>query len=672
MALLTLTELKKRFQTKDKPSQADFISLIDTLAQIAGSIPTGPAGNGLAGTYPDPSIAANAIGNDQVQDNSIKVIKLDPDGNPNGAVPTLVLGAVNWVVPGTAGSSPSTPDVSGAVRTYTSDLEDMPGANAVVQFAIPDFTADLPGQVRVVARFKAAHANYAIGDEVEITSFVILSNPEIRCFHPVVYYSGGMKVDVRVTYGANIAAANGMAVWDKSNVGSTVPPASNTLVAFTNVADVQSKIQLRVYATQFENGTGFGSIVSYQPSTDTIPVAGSAVTKAHGFGANPSWTPKVALVCAAADVNYVEGDEVPIAQAFVVDGDPDVINPAFSVQYDTTNIVVRRAASAASILIPDKSDGDLIAITPGSWEIRVEAHRAVNIQTHGYPNNEYMAARASGGITFGDNLYMFHYNRHDSKTFFSVTDMNNDNVALGFSKSGVVFPNMNIFRLPQSGSPVNRIVWSTDDQIGAVDPAVAASEIIWSVAASEADRNYKPQDFDDSGPSGLAHPDLLMVGSDYDHSIGSLPAYKLVWNGSSYTKTSYTNFDWRGAAFTGNTTFQAYHSGNASFLLFQYNHVKKRIYVMTTGCGFMFIYKMNPAGVAANLFEWWDGAQTVTDIILEKVIAVRGLNNDYENENADRPVVSFDPASGEEKNIILTVYGSSNFTGGYKVIPWTE
>jgi hypothetical protein len=170
------------------------------------------------------------------------------------------------------------------------------------------------------------------------------------------------------------------------------------------------------------------------------------------------------------------------------------------------------------------------------------------------------------------------------------------------------------------------------------------------------------------------------VSSDDSTSVSHLDCYKV-------TSTAATKNTWA----TNNTAqldltdssangivnvaqFQLWHpaGSTAKILLFQYNPIKKRIYVITDEVGVMHIFKIT---ASSNDFQaWWNTASPGREIGLSyvKSIAMPGLGTIVSSWSQCHYTVEFDQNSGTEICVVFTRDGSGTQLGSVTRIPWVE
>jgi hypothetical protein len=128
------------------------------------------------------------------------------------------------------------------------------------------------------------------------------------------------------------------------------------------------------------------------------------------------------------------------------------------------------------------------------------------------------------------------------------------------------------------------------------------------------------------------------------------------------------------ASVVNNTEFlKWYPSGNTSqIMLFQYNPVSKRIYVVTRDLGLMHIFRLT---TSSNDFSaWFNTANRETQLSYVKTLVMAGAGAPVSSFQNCHITVEFDQNTGNETCICYTrdSVGSYNGNGSVSVIQWVE
>lgn len=102
-----------------------------------------------------------------------------------------------------------------------------------------------------------------------------------------------------------------------------------------------------------------------------------------------------------------------------------------------------------------------------------------------------------------------------------------------------------------------------------------------------------------------------------------------------------------------------------NLLMWDYNYIKKRYYMMTTGTGYMHILTQDTGDFTTN----WDGAY----ISYLKTIAVPSVDSsDWADADAEKIVVDYDPVTGDERGIIYTRRSNTSLLGVINYVTWPD
>lgn len=706
MSQISINVLKSRFQTNDRPSPQDFIDLIDTLAQIApggvgsealedgsvspdkltpgtngfvmttvageadwaspGGLAASAGGSELTGTYPTLLIKRHAsdeasrpiIGN-MVKTKTLPIRTLKgEDATANGSVPTFDSGTgdTTWQPPAPPGDEIVRNPVSGSVRLYTSANHVLAEGEDGTMVSYAHGLGAKPTFVNWVLVCITGHANYLAGDEIPISHAVDPAAPETPVFYPN---------DDATNIKCRIELTGGLGLRDKTS-------SSNTIVTFIT-ADF-AKFALKAYAVRLIAGDGFGSITEYTPANLAIPAENAAAVFAHGFGEEPS-TYSVYLICtdAGGDLDYVVNSVLKIEQFLSVDGG-NVVGQAFATFSNSTNIEIERLVG--DIYLADHTSGEPDVIDPAKWEIRVRANKTINVPTKLFPALTFDIANPGGCISYGERLHVFHYGSNDARSFVSAIDLVTNRVRTPtiFTYSPYHWKfNPALFNFPTAAK--KRVVWADTYGFQAVNVEDPSDVITFGTVTGY--ENYKPAWFNEStGGGSAAHPLVYSIlsngGPSNANIVTAVTMIKFTPTGSVYAAATLGTVNFTNVAIVNVAAFTAFVSSTAMLVMCQYNHPKKRIYLVENQTGFLHIFELSSEASIITFWPVFAGTPTYAHLTYVRAIAIPGAVSFSSDSVAENYAVDFDLDTGEEKAICFSRRGNQSLTGGVIRIPWQE
>jgi hypothetical protein len=409
--------------------------------------------------------------------------------------------------------------------------------------------------------------------------------------------------------------------------------------------------------------TNFTGVVRYDPDAIVLPGAGNTATFTHVLGQYPTEV-KVVLVCITSELGFFAGQEVP-SYKFI-----DVNNrPAFQWTVDAADIKVTQLVSPPKIQRLDVGNVGVVGdITPGNWQLKVSAAKTFNETTQIFPALDVQVSNPDGALGYGNSLFFLNRGQNSGKTFINRLDLATNKISQISSIATMNQMNIAMFRL---NTNEDRMVWTCDQGVFFLplqDPNPAAWVQTEYGNINGGFHAYKPCDVDES--TGVNTPIVYAVQSSSGAgTTTSIGCKKL--NTSTNVTTDHGNpLSLHDNRITNYLEFTKWHSAASKILMFQYNPIKKRIYVITDETGFIHIFTVNNASFNA----WWAAVDVTRygQLTYEKAIGLGGGAGHWSNSSKDRFAVEFDLATGEEKSIAITRTDLAAFAGVITRAPWTE
>ena len=272
----------------------------------------------------------------------------------------------------------------------------------------------------------------------------------------------------------------------------------------------------------------------------------------------------------------------------------------------------------------------------------------------------------------GSGIYSFTIT---ASTAYTLTQGAND---ISWSLDGVTYNSTWPGSIPSSNSATT--LYLKGNPLGSVTAKVLATAATWGPLQVFSGGNQpltKPVWIKESGGSIT---DVYAAGSNYQ--IGSLSGINLyhTTSGTSLavigTAVDLTNSGINNIAkFAGNAG-QWYAAGSgAHVLLFQYNPVNGRIYVITNEVALMHIFQITGTtwGTPPDISSWWAASSgRYAGLSYIKSLAISGDGAPWFATGQENITVDFDPVLGTEKAIVFTRVGNNGLTGSITRIPWIE
>lgn len=314
------------------------------------------------------------------------------------------------------------------------------------------------------------------------------------------------------------------------------------------------------------------------------------------------------------------------------------------------------------------SDGDILLYDSAS---NVWYGGAPNIG--GAPGKSFWAANP--GLVVGDftrdRIFVYNYDRHSGRQNFVKIDMNTNEISYQLQWPQDTW-NMNgrIFR--KTDDNLLHIMLNSNGDIYDYNiDAVSVTRLTGSSAGITS--LFTPVKID--WASGSLRPTIWNLYGGYSAGgNGDTPTfryYKTYWNGSSWTYSVLPSTALDVRSVQNNTEYRKFinyatNPGNTSnTLLWDYNYIKKRYYMIDTSTGYMHTFVHTTGDISTNF--------DTASIAYEKTIAVSVPSMDnWQDADSEKFLVDYDPDTGVERGICHTRRGNTSLLGVATYTYWPE
>lgn len=407
--------------------------------------------------------------------------------------------------------------------------------------------------------------------------------------------------------------------------------------------------------------TDTAATLNWGAATLTGGITDTFISLGHGLGSIPEL--EIGIVCTSTDLGLSAGDFIPVSD--LTDG---AGLQSFLVKASTTNLYIGRQTS--DIVPPGLS-----AIDESKWEFRIKAVVKTAVSASVFPALQYNVKQGQGAMSYGETMWFVGYGAYQNKYYLQAVNLTNSNVILLDAASG-----------GSAHADCNFAHFARAD--GAVDGIYIGTTGYFRFATAQPSGTWQPvQQFNHAGrqidkpvhivESGGNITEIYSITCVHPYcQISSVPAYKattssVVHYGTNLDLTSASILSADGTS--GNVEFRKWHqAGSAAYLtLFQYNPVKKRIYIQTNETNMLHIFKVNSS---VSWLAWWDlaAAARAADLQYVKTIAIAGSGEYGGTPTKESVHIDFDVVTGEERAITFSRYGASTYSSSVTRVPWKE
>jgi hypothetical protein len=514
--------------------------------------------------------------------------------------------------------------------------------------------------VAATGTLTSSGVNVSNGDTVTI-------NGKVYTFQTVL-----TNVDGNVTIGASAAASLTNLFHAINNSGGV--PGTDYAALTTPHPDVTATnpTATTVVVTAIVAGIGGNGIttteaaatLNWANATLTGGITDSFTNFTHGFAVAPN-RHYAYLINSVADLSFNPGDIIDLDEFTDAAG-----LPAFTVSSNVVNVKVERHPASIEV-------GALGAIDTTKWLLRVRAEIVTDASSSIFPAVSFVVKQPLGAFSNGSDLFFCQYGGYNGGiTYIQRLALSNNNVELLARDTGATNP-QNINAAPfKKTDGSNHFIFTS--HIGIYSLPMLEPSVDWRpvLLTSASIPNQKPVHIVEA--AGII-TEVYGVSSAYGvNGVNGLQAYR-VTVGSGAIALYGTNLDLTSALIksadgtAGNVEFRAWHQAGslANVIHFQYNQLKKRIYVIANETSQLHIFKIL---TAADFKTWWDlaAAARAADLQYVKTIGIPGDGAPWTDTNKEKFYIDVDLETGSERAIVFSRYGNVAIGGSVTRVPWKE